>query len=61
MAQLSESFGFDLPDAFASNLEVLTDLFQCMVGRFTDAESFAQHLFFSWRQRLEGDARTFSW
>src|SRR6476620_3977769 len=54
MAQLPESLGFNLSDAFAGDLEVLADLFQRVISRLTDAETFAQHLFFPRRQCLEG-------
>ena len=42
MPQFAQSFGFDLPDTFASDFEILPHFFQRMVGRLTDPESFPQ-------------------
>ena len=38
MTQFAQRLGFNLSDTFASNLEILTDLFKGMVGGFADAE-----------------------
>ncbi len=53
MAQLAQGLGFDLADAFAGDGEVLTDLFQGMVGFLADAEAHAQHLLLARRQGRE--------
>src|SRR5690348_10541982 len=53
MSQLSQGLRFDLADAFAGDLEILAHLFERVIGRFPDPETFAQHFLFSWRERLQ--------
>ncbi len=53
MAQLAQRLGFDLADALARDLEVLTHLFERVVGLLADAEAHAQDLLLARRQRRE--------
>src|SRR5690606_7142064 len=55
--QLAQRLRLDPPDAFARDLEVLTDLFERVVALFTDPEAHAQHLLLARGQRLEHFAR----
>ena len=48
-----EGLSLDLPDTFASHLEVLSDFFERMVRSFTDAEPFPQDFFLPGRQRFQ--------
>src|ERR1039457_371279 len=52
-AQLAECFGFNLADAFARDVEFLTDLFQRMFALAADAEAHADHLLLFGGERLE--------
>src|SRR5678815_2254168 len=45
MPQLPKRFRFDLPDAFACNGEVLSDLFERMLGSILKAEAHLDHSF----------------
>ena len=47
MTQLAQGLGFDLPDAFAGDVELLAHFFQGVVGVHVDAEAHAQHLGFA--------------
>src|SRR5215510_3286016 len=53
MAQLAQRFRFNLTDTFARHLKILTNLFECVIRRFADAEPFPKHLFLSRRQRFQ--------
>src|SRR5688572_9506877 len=53
MAELAEGLGFDLPDAFARDREVLTDFFERVLGAVFQAESHLDHAFFSRGQRVD--------
>src|SRR5580704_16629441 len=57
-AQLAQGLGFDLADAFAGDVEFLTDFFQRVLALATDAEAQADHLLLLGRQGLE-DIRGF--
>src|SRR5262245_56650338 len=57
MTQLAKSLGLDLTDTFARDLEVLTDLFERVVGLLADAEAHAEDLLLTRRQRGEHAAR----
>ena len=41
MAQFAQCFGFDLPDAFAGNIELTTNFFQGVVSIHVDAKAHA--------------------
>ena len=47
------SFGFDLADAFAGDVELFADFFQRVVGVHFDTETHAQHFRFAWRERVQ--------
>ena len=53
MTQFTKRFCLDLSDAFASDLEVLSDFFQRMVCGLTNAEAFSQDFFLTRRQGLQ--------
>ena len=44
MPEFSQSLGFDLPDPFPRDFEVLTDFFQCMIGRLPDSEPLPDYM-----------------
>ena len=45
-AELAQSLGFDLANAFASDVELLADLFERMLALAADSETKPNHLFF---------------
>jgi hypothetical protein len=52
VSQLTQSLRFDLPDAFASNGEVLSDLFKRVLGAgVPKTESHLDHFLFTRRKR----------
>src|SRR5690349_19811842 len=53
VAELPQGLRFDLTDALARHLEVLTDLFEGVVALLADAETHAEHLLLARRQRLQ--------
>ena len=55
--ELPERLGLDLPDALAGDRELLTDLFQSVVGVHADAEAHAQHALLARRQRGQDAGR----
>src|ERR1039457_3420622 len=56
-AQLAECFGFNLADAFARDVEFLTDLFQRVLALAADAEAHANYLLLFRGERLEDAGR----
>src|SRR5262245_5635011 len=51
MPELSKSFGFDLPDTFASNRKMLSDLFKSVLRTcISKPEAHLDHLFFAGRK-----------
>ena len=46
MFQLSQCLGFNLPDTFARNTELLANFFERVIGIHADSEAHAQHAFF---------------
>src|SRR5215475_4897248 len=50
MLELAQCLGLDLTDALARHRELLTDLFQRVVGVHADTEAHAQHAFLARRQ-----------
>ena len=46
MPELPKRLGFDLPDTFSSDVKLLADFLQCMVGVHFDPEAHAQDLGF---------------
>ena len=57
MFQFPQGLGFDLPNAFAGDRELLADFFQRVVGVHADAEAHAQHALFTRRQRRQNPRR----
>src|SRR5947207_11338910 len=55
--QLAQRLGFDLADALAGDLEVLTHFLEGVVALFADAEAHAQDLLFARRERLQHFSR----
>ncbi len=53
MSQFPQGLGFDLPDAFAGDFEVLSDFFQGVICGFADTKPLAQHLFLTRRQGFQ--------
>ena len=54
MPQLSEGLGLDLADAFAGDGEMLTDLFERVLGAgVAEAETHLYHLFLTRRERCK--------
>src|SRR5665213_4330174 len=51
--ELPKRFGFDLPNAFACDVELLTDLFKRVLAFAADAEAEPDHLLLFGRQGLE--------
>ena len=56
-AQLPQSFGFDLADALARDVEFLADLFQGVLALAADPEAQPDHLLFLGGERLEDAGR----
>ena len=54
MPQLSQRLGFDLPDAFARDVELLADFFQRMLASTFEAEVQSKHLCVTRGQRSQG-------
>src|SRR5580765_8098467 len=57
MAELAQRLGLDLPDALASDREVLADLLQRVLAAVREAEAQAQHLLFSRREGVQDAVR----
>ena len=55
MAELAQGLGLDLPDALASDLEVLAHLFERVIRPLTDAEAHLEHLRLPRRERGQRD------
>src|SRR5262249_10113886 len=53
VAELAQRLGFDLTDALARDLEVLTDLLEGVVALFADAETHPEDLLLARRQGLQ--------
>src|SRR5580704_9945470 len=53
MTQLAQRLGLDLPDAFASDLEALADLFECVLGAVLKTEAHLDDPLFARRQRAK--------
>src|SRR5262245_18735568 len=61
VAELAESLGFDLADAFAGDGEVLADLFERVLAAVrAEAESHLDDLLLARRQRLQHFLRVFA-
>src|SRR5580658_7168391 len=63
MAQLAQCLGFDLTNALAGHIELLTDFLERVIRVHIDAEAHAQHFGFARRQlrqhRMSGLAQRF--
>ena len=57
MPQLGQCLGFDLADALARNVELLTDLLQGVLAITADPISPPNHLLFLGRERLQNARR----
>src|SRR5260370_19015345 len=55
--KLPQGFSFDLADALASDIELLTDFFQRMLALAADAEAQTNHLLFFRREGLQDIGR----
>ena len=53
MAQLSQGLGFNLTDTLAGYIELLTYLFEGVVGIHVDAEAHSENLGFFWREAAQ--------
>src|SRR5579862_5996689 len=53
MTQLAQCLGFDLPDAFAGDLEALSYFFQRMLGSIFKAKAHLDHSLFARSQRAK--------
>src|SRR5207244_7847818 len=53
VAKLAQRLSLDLPDALASDVELLADLLQRVVGIHFDAETHAQHFGFARREGIQ--------
>ncbi len=53
MAELSQRFGLDLPDALARDRKALSDFFERVLASVADAEAHLDDFLFSRCQRLE--------
>src|SRR5450830_1990294 len=51
--ELTQCFGFDLPDALARHVELFADFFQRVVTGHLTADAHAQHLGFTRRQTVQ--------
>src|SRR5256885_175364 len=57
MTQLAQRLRLDLPDPLARHLEVLTDLFERVIGALADPEAQLEHLLLARRERRQHLAR----
>src|SRR4051812_46343240 len=53
MSQFAQRLGFNLADAFASDREVLANLFQCVFSPVFKAESHLDYAFLTWGERIQ--------
>ena len=51
MTQLTQRLGLNLTNTLAGDVEVLTDLFQGVIGLAADAKAHAQHALFARGER----------
>src|ERR1700735_511929 len=51
--QLAQRLRFDLTDTFARHVELLTNLFQRVIGIHTDTKTHTQHPFLARRERCQ--------
>src|ERR1039457_4593147 len=52
-AKLAKRFGFNLANSFARDVELLADLFECVLALAADAEAHADHFLLLRREGLE--------